>query len=136
MRETERKFTLMHTQRSNERGGARLKFLVVLAIIGIVGYAAFLYIPIEYQAQSFKDLMQHDADVAGAQGYPPTWVTDQLTKAAVEYGVPADAVITASQNDNRIEVSVQFTRDIEFPGYIYQYKFDHTAKSTTFFAVK
>ena len=126
----------MHTQRSNERGSARLKFLIVVTIIGVAGYAAYLYIPIAYQAFLFKDLMQHDADVAGAQAFPPTWVSDQLTKAGPEYGVPADAVITVSQNNNRIEVSVQFTRDIEFPGYTYQYEFDHTAKSTTFFAAK
>jgi hypothetical protein len=126
----------MHTQRSNEGGSARLKFLIVVAIIGIVGYAAYLYIPIRYEAYLFQDLMQHDADVAGAQGYPPTWVSDQLTKQGPEYGVPADAVITVSQDDNRIQVSVQFTRDIEFPGYTYQYEFDHTAKSTNFFAAK
>lgn len=126
----------MHTQRSNERGGARLKFLIVVAIIGIVGYSAYLYIPIAYQAYLFKDLMQHVADVAGAQSYPPTWVSDQLTKAGPEYGIPANAVITVFPDDNRIQVSVQFTRDIEFPGYTYQYEFDHTAKSTTFFTPK
>ena len=126
----------MHTQRSNERGSARLKFLIVVAIIGIVGYSAYLYIPIAYEAYLFMDRMQHVADVAGAQSYPPTWVSDQLTKAGPEYGIPANAVITVSPDDNRIQVSVQFTRDIEFPGYTYQYEFDHTAKSTTFFTPK
>src|SRR5258705_5426677 len=98
----------MHTQRSNERGGARLKFLIVVAIIGIVGYAAYLYIPIAYQAYLFKDLMQHVADVAGAQSYPPTRVSDQLTKAGPEYCVPANAVITVSPYYNLIPVTVQF----------------------------
>jgi len=50
--------------------------------------------------------------------------------------VPPDAVITPSQQDNRMEVRVQFTRPIELPGYTYRYEFDYTAKSTSFITVK
>ncbi len=38
------------------------------------------------------------------------------------------------QRDNRLEVRVQFVRPIEFPGYTYNYEFDHTVKSTAFLA--
>ena len=121
---------------TRERGSARLKFLLVMAIIGVLAYSGYLFLPIAYQAYLFKDLMQHDVDVAGAQGYPPSWVRDQLSKSATEYGVPADAQITPAQRDNRLEVRVQFTRPIPFPGYTYQYEFDHTAKSTAFLTYK
>jgi len=80
--------------------------------------------------------MQHYVDVAVTQGYPENWVTDQLKKSEADYNVPPDAVITPSQQDNRILVRVQFTRPIQFPGYTYQYEFDHTAKSTTFLTFK
>ena len=121
---------------TRERGSARLKFLLVMAIIGFLAYAGYLFLPIAYQAYLFKDLMQHDVDVAGAQGYPPSWVRDQLSKSASEYGVPADALITPAQRENRLEVRVQFTRLIPFPGYTYQYEFDHTARSTAFLTYK
>jgi anaerobic selenocysteine-containing dehydrogenase len=123
-------------ERTTERGSARLKFLVVMVIIGAVAYMGYMYVPVAYQAYLFKDLMQHDVDVASTQGYPPTWVKDQLVKSAAEYGVPADAVIEPTQRDNRMEVTVQFTKPIEFPGYTYQYSFDHTAKSTAFLTFK
>ena len=119
-----------------ERGSARLKFLVVVAILGVIAYAAYLYIPVAYNAYLFKDLMQHDADVAAVQGYPVSWVKDQLTKAAPEYGIPSDLVIAPTQRENRVEVTVQFSRPIEFPGYTYQYDFDYTAKSSTFLTFK
>lgn len=122
--------------RPTERGGARLKFIVVVLIVGIVGYAGYLYIPVQFDAFRFKDLMQHDADVAATQGYPVTWVTDQLKKSLVEFNVPPDAIITPTQQENRVFVRVQYTRPIEFPGYTYQYEFDHTAKSTAFLTVK
>ncbi len=122
--------------RATELGSARLKFLVVVAILGIIAYVGYLYIPVAYNAYLFKDLMQHDADVAATQGYPVSWVKDQLTKAAPEYGVPPDAVIAPTQRENRVEVTVQFSRPIEFPGYTYQYDFDYTAKSSTFLTFK
>jgi hypothetical protein len=107
-----------------------------MAIIGCVAYAGYLYVPVSYQAYMLKDLMQHDVDVAVAQGYAPSWVGDQLWKSAEEYGIPRNAQIIPSQRDNRIEVRVQFKRAIVFPGYTYDYEFDYTARSTAFLSFK
>jgi hypothetical protein len=126
----------MNVPRSNERGSARLKFLLVMIIIAAVAYGSYVFIPVAYQAYLFKDLMQHDVDVAASQGYKPSWVGEQLTKSLPEYEIPQDAIITPTQLDNRIAVRVQFTRPLEFPGYTYQYEFDHTAKSTPFISIK
>lgn len=123
-------------RRSSERGSSRLQFLIVMAVLGAGAYAGFLYIPVAYRAHTYKDLMQHYADVAVAQGYPPSWAGEQLLKNSAEYEVPATAVITPSQRDNRVQVRVQFVQPIEFPGYTYNYEFDHTVKSTAFLAFK
>ena len=125
-----------HSARPGELGGARLKFLIVILVLALLGYIGYLYIPIAYQAYLFKDVMQHNVDVAATQGYQPGWVSEQLTKSAREYEVPANAVITPTSKDNRIEVRVQFKKPIEFPGYTYEYQFDYTAKSTSFLSIK
>jgi|SRR6266850_1223161 len=122
--------------RTNERGSARLKFLMVIAVIGIIAYAGYVYVPVAYQSYLLKDLMQHDVDVAATQGYPASWVKDQLTKSAKEYDMPPDAVIEPTQQENRVVVRVRFVRPLEFPGFTYQYAFDHTAMSTTFLTFK
>lgn len=122
--------------RTSEQGGARLKFILVVAIIAVVAYAAFQFIPVFFQAYQIKDLMQHDVDTAVALGHPPSWIKDQLMKSFPEYGIPADAVITPAQQDNRLEVRVQYTQPIQFPGFVYNYEFDHTAKSATFLSIK
>jgi hypothetical protein len=122
--------------RIDERGWARLKLLIFLLIVGALGYAGYLFIPVQYDAYLFKDLMQHDVDVAVTQGYAESWVSDQLKKSAPEYNVPADAVITPTHQENRVVVRVQFTRPIQFPGYTYNYEFDYTARSTTFLTFK
>ena len=126
----------MNKNRSNERGSARVKFVIIMAVIGSLAYAGYLYIPVAYRAYLFKDLMQHYVDVAGAQGYRPSWAGDQLLKSEAEYDVPANAIITAEARDQRIEVRVKYTVPIEFPGYTYMYEFDQTVKSTAFLSFK
>ena len=123
-------------RRSSERGGSTLQFVIVMAVLGAAAYAGYMYVPVAYNARTYQDLMQHYADVAAAQGYPPRWAGEQLLKNSAEYNVPADAVITPTQRDNRVEIRVQFVRPIEFPGYTYNYEFDNTVKSTAFLSFK
>jgi hypothetical protein len=122
--------------RASERGGARVKFIVFIAIFAIVVYVGYMYIPVAVDAYYFKDVMQSKVDAAAVQGFDAAWVTDQLKKSQREYNVPDAAVISPSTKDNRVEVRVQFTRPISFPGYTYNYEFDHTAKSTAFLTIK
>ena len=126
----------MQLQRSGERGSANVKFVIVMAILCSGAYAGYLYIPVAFYSNAYKDLMQHYADVAVTQSYKPSWASEQLMKSAPEYGIPSDASITSTQRDNRIEVRVHFVKPIEFPGYTYNYEFDHTVKSTAFLAFK
>jgi hypothetical protein len=122
----------MVNARKSESGSARLKFVVVMLILGAAVYAGYLYIPVAYNAYLFKDLMQQKVNAAVALGHSPGWVKEQLVRSAPEYEVPEDAEITPLLQDKRMEVRAQFTRPIEFPGFTYDYTFDHTAKSTDF----
>ena len=115
-----------------ERGGARLKFLIVVALIAFVAHAGYQYVPVAVQAFQYKDVMQQSVDKAVALGKSGTWVGEQLRASASSYGVPVSAIIAPIQHDGRMEVRVQYTRPIKLPGYTYQYNFDHTAKSTEF----
>lgn len=118
--------------RKSEVGSARLKFLLVVIIIAAVAYVGYLYVPVAYNAYLFKDLMQQKVNTAAAMGHPANWVRDQLVQSAPEYDVPADAQILPTLKDGRVEIQVQYTQPIEFPGYIYEYNFDHTVRSTEF----
>jgi hypothetical protein len=122
--------------RNSELGGARLKLIIALAVIALVGYVGYMYIPVAVDAYYFKDTMQNKVNLAAAQGYDVAWISDQLSKSKAEYHVPEDAVITPAQKEGRMEVRVQFKRPIPFPGFTYDYNFDYTAQSTNFLTVK
>ena len=122
--------------RQCERGGARLKFVIAIAVFAVVIYAGYLYLPVAVDAYYFKDVMQNKVDVAVTQGYEAQWVSDQLKKSEAEFHVPDNAIITSTLKDSRVEVRVQFTRPITFPGFTYNYDFDYTARSTAFLTIK
>lgn len=120
-----------------ERGAARLKLIIVLAIIALVGYMAFQYIPVAYQARTFKSFMKERVQATADDPAVPveqkaSRVETQLRNSASQYGVPADAKLSHTYQNGRLEVTVKFARQINLlPGFTYQYDFDHTAKSDT-----
>ena len=119
--------------RRGERGGARFNFGVVVLIIGLAAYSAYNYAPVAYNAYLYKDFMQETVNKAA---YPPVksndWVAKQLREAAKEYDVPEDAEIKVENEGGRIAAHVTWTRPIQLPGYVYEYNFDHTARSSGF----
>jgi hypothetical protein len=121
---------------SSERGSGRIQFFIVMTIIVAGAYAGYLYVPVAYRAHEYKNLMQTYADLSGAQGQPLVWIEQQLRKNAAEYEVPEDAIITPVIQDAQVVLRVQFVKPIEFPGYTYNYEFDHTVKSTAFLTFK
>lgn len=122
----------VYLPKQNERGSARAKLIIFLAVFAIIIYVGYMYIPVAVDAYYFKDAMQNKVDAAATQGFDTAWVKDQLEKTKKEFNVPPDATITPAQKDNQMTVHVQFSRPISFPGYTYKYEFDHTAVSKTY----
>ena len=124
-------------ERHKERGAARLKFIVVLVIVALVAYMGFQYIPVAYQSYTFKKFMDESADKAAASTLPTEqkgpWLETELRSKAKDYGVPPDAKMSHTFQNNQMQVTVTFTRQVNLlPGFAYQYNFAHTAKSSTF----
>ena len=118
--------------RSGERGEGRVKFLIVVAILGLVGYCAYQYVPVTVQAYQFKDVMQQTVNAAAMQPQTSSEsLRKTLTERAQEYGAPpppsTQAIVTIQ--DGRWQARVQYTREIRLPFYTYQYNFDNTVKS-------
>jgi len=119
--------------RRGERGGARFNFIVILIIIALAAYSAYNYVPVAYNAYLYKDFMQEAVNKAA---YPPIksndWVTQRLRDAAKEYDLPKDTDIRVQNENGRIVAHVTWTRPVQLPGYVYEYNFDHTVRSSGF----
>jgi hypothetical protein len=119
------------SDRRGERGGARLKFLVTIAILAAVAYAGYQYVPVKIKAYQFQVLMDDTVNKAVATGQGEDWIKTQLKGNFADYDVPPDAKITTERREGRMTARVQFTRPLSLPLYN-QYDFDYTAKSTDF----
>ena len=122
--------------RRGERGGTRLKFLIVISLLAAVAYSGYNYVPVAFQAYQFKDYMQATVDKAAAMGQPADWVVTQLTTNGAQYDVPRNAEVKAQMNNGRMEATVRYSKPVALPFYTYLYTFDQTTRSTDLFTQK
>lgn len=117
--------------RRGERGGARAKFLLVLAVIAAVLFVGAQYVPQAYRAWAFESFMQDTVNNAALTDKNPAWVEEQLRKGFEDHGVPEDAAVKAGVAGSRMEANVQFPESISLLFTDYEYEFDKTVRSTT-----
>src|SRR3954468_19848751 len=100
--------------RAGERGGSRLNFIIVLAIIALATYSVYNYAPVSYHAFLFKDTMQDTVNKAAyPPGQSPEWITQRLGLSAKEYDLPDNAYINVQKEGGQIVVRVQWTRPVK-----------------------
>src|ERR671939_482016 len=99
-------FSRTNGSRRNERGSARVKFIIVLIVVAIVVYMGVQYVPVAYKYSSYKTYMEGSVDKAAVIGQGPDWVRNQLQASADDYGVPRDAKIMPGIKDGRLVVTV------------------------------
>ncbi|HEY0659683.1 MAG TPA: hypothetical protein VGD05_14505 [Pyrinomonadaceae bacterium] len=127
------------TNRREERGSARLKLLITLVVLFLIGNAGLNFIPVAYEGESFKQEMQ-TAVVQGlaspARGGKPTELVKlKLQRAAKENNLPADTFMDVRQNGSNIQARVYYIKPIDilpFGAFTYNYEFDHTATPVGF----
>ena len=126
-----KKFT---NERSSERGGAAVKFLLIFLVLATAANAGWNYVPVAYEGASFRQEM--DTAVVkglGASGrmQPLEIVTASLTRARKDYNLPEDALIEIKPVNGIVEAHVVYSREVNmlpFGLYKYQYNFEHHAR--------
>jgi hypothetical protein len=124
----------IHKAGRSERGAVNLKFIAVLAVVGILVYMGFQYVPVAYHASVLKtsmdDTVLNGFNSAMTLEQRDEWIINQIRTKIKEYGFPPDAKISPRSANGGMELSVQFTQPVNLlPGFTYQYKFDYTSKS-------
>ncbi len=122
---------------SSERGGSRLKLLIVGLVAAVVIYSGAQFLPVYYNATSLKELMQRKVNEAvlsnRTTATPSEWVEAQIRAVAPDYGIPPDALIDGEPRERRVTLRVRYVKSIPLPFYVYDYHFDHTVTSSNFF---
>ncbi|HEY9285991.1 MAG TPA: hypothetical protein VIP46_21250 [Pyrinomonadaceae bacterium] len=115
--------------RARERGGSRLNFLLVMAVIAALVYVGGQYVPARYRAWRFERFMQETVEDAVASGKTPTWVEQQFRQNFEEHGLPEDATVEVGRDGRRMKASVRYATPISLLVTEYEYDFDVSVRS-------
>ncbi len=125
-------------KRDAERGGAGVKFLLILVVLFLIAHAGYNYVPVAYSAESLRTDMQ----TAVLQGMalpgkvnPVDNVKARIAKAIQLNDIPPEAIVEVKQKGNALTAHVVYTKQVNilpFGIYKYNYVFDHTATPTGF----
>lgn len=127
-------------EQNPERGGASVKFLLILVALFLIANAGYNYIPVAYEAQDFKQEMETAVVQAMALsgGSDPISVTkSRIRRAATANGIPENIFIDVKQVNNVMQARAYYLKQVKllpFGLYDYTYQFDHTATPTGFLA--
>jgi len=125
-------------QQNSERGGASVKFLIIIIVLYLLAYASYNYIPVAYEAEDFKQEME--TAVVQAMALPGTMDTVGMTKlkiqrVALANNIPHNVFIDVKQANGIFQARAAYSKEIKilpFGLYDYLYVFDHTATPTGF----
>jgi hypothetical protein len=125
-------------RRSQERGSAGAKLMLVLMVMVLAAHAGYNYIPVAYNAQSLRG----DMDTAILQGMalpgkisPVDNVKERIAKALIVNNAPQGATLDVKQAGNGLIARVTYTKPVNilpFGMYKYNYVFDYTSTPTGF----
>ena len=129
--------------RHSERGGAGVKLLVVAVILILAANAGFQYIPVAYNAESFKQEMS--TAVVQAIALPSSYgkttdvIKQKIIAAAQTHDLPLDFQLDVKEKNKTITARVYYVKSVPilpFGIYDYQFVFDHTAAPNGFLTDK
>lgn len=124
--------------KNSERGSAKVKLVVFLLVLFLIGHAGYNYIPVAYEGESFKQEMQ-TAVVQGMAVPPGMTINDmvkgKLQRAMASNNIPPNAFVQVKLSKNTVQAHVAYTKQVNilpFGIYKYNYQFNHIATPAGF----
>lgn len=111
------------TERASERGGTKIKTLLLLIAIGAFVFAAAKIVPPEFANYQMQDSLETEARFAIANRKPVEEIRDDVWKKAQELEIPVKRDdIKVNTNQSTIEISLSYTVPIDLQ--VYQFTLD------------
>ncbi len=131
------------SDRHAERGGAGVKLLAVAVVLILLANAGYQFIPVAYNAESFKQEMTTAViqAIAMPSSYGKTTdvVKQKIASSAREHDLPLDFQLDVKEQNKTITARVSYVKNIPvlpFGIYDYKYTFDYTAAPNGFLLEK
>lgn len=117
---------------NGERGGARLKALLALIILGSAIFCAVRLVPPYFANYQLQDSMREEAAYASANRKQDDDIRADIEKKVKELGIPADDKdIQVSDDAGNVKISVDYTVPVDLAVYQLQLHFHPQANNAS-----
>jgi hypothetical protein len=114
-----------------ERGEGQLGCLVGLVILALAVFVAWKMVPIKVKAAEVRGVVVDEAKSAGTHN--DKVIMGNILSKAHEDNLPlTEENVKISRGGGNITIDVNYVVPVEFPGYTYQWHFNHTATNPIF----
>jgi len=115
-----------------ERGGARIKTLIVLIILGSAIFCAVKVVPPYFDNYQLQDSMREEAAYASASRKQADDIRADIEKKLKQLGIPADGKdIQVSDDAGNVQISVDYTVPVDLAVYQLQLHFHPQANNAS-----
>lgn len=121
----------MRRSTRSQRGEGQLGCIFGLIVLLAAGYVAFKMIPVKVRAVELRDEIVDTARSAGM--YKEPQMRKKIMAKAEELELPLEpSDLVVRKGNNRVYIEATYTVPVEFPGYTYQWTFNHVAENPVF----
>lgn len=114
-----------------ERGEGQLGCLVGLIVLALGIFIAWKMVPIKVRAAEVRGVVVDEAKSAGT--HSDKVIMGNILSKAHEDNIPlTEENVKISRGGGNISIEVHYVVPVEFPGYVYQWHFDHSVTNPIF----
>jgi hypothetical protein len=114
-----------------QRGEGQLGCIFGLIVLAIVGFVAWKVIPVKVKSAELRQEIIDQARSAGNRTEGK--IRYNILEKAEELDLPlTDKDLKIRLSSERVKIEAQYTVPIEFPGYTWNWKFEHVAENPLF----
>ena len=114
-----------------QRGEGQFGCLVGLVLLVLAGLIAYRLIPVKVKAAEMRDTVIDEAKSAGQHNDKE--IKESILYKAKQLELPiGEEDVNVRRNNNYITVKVDYTVPVQFPGYVFNWHFEHNAENPIF----
>ena len=116
---------------NRERGEVRVGTIVWILVFVVVAIVCKEAIPVKIRSSQFQDYMVETAKFASHLSNDK--LEKEILRKARDLDIPVNAKsVEVRKSNGRIRIRAEYTIPLEFPGYTYNWKFEHDINRPVF----
>ena len=112
--------------RSRERGAISIKVLLILFLIGVAAFIVIKIAPVYINERQVTYKVDDLANKSAVRNSKEDQIFKAIEGIRKEYDLPEDSITLVSREQGRVQISINYQKDIDLLVTTYQWRVAHT----------